>query len=214
MNESVVDQRPSRGHWQLLLMVLIFAAPLVAGWFYFFNPDLLPSSRSNHGTLIMPPIPATDLALHDEQGQALDWSGYEGMWTYVKLAPAYCDEACMTDLVQLRQIWKAQGANRDKVERILVMQSNAAGELQQPDLTGLEGTRAAQIDSADIGSLLARLSLQQTDVTNTMLVIDPRLDLMMVYDTSTHTSKQILEDLEKLLKASQNWAQGGRYGHK
>jgi len=34
--------------------------------------------------------------------------------------------------------------------------------------------------------------------------------LMMVHDTDVMTSKQILKDLEKLLKASQNWVTGSR----
>jgi hypothetical protein len=28
------------------------------------------------------------------------------------------------------------------------------------------------------------------------------------------TSKEVLQDLEKLLKASQSWVKGGQYGHK
>ena len=43
-----------------------------------------------------------------------------------------------------------------------------------------------------------------------IFVIDPRRKLMMIHDTTVLTSKQILKDLEKLLKASENWKTGSQ----
>ena len=36
---------------------------------------------------------------------------------------------------------------------------------------------------------------------------------MMSHDTTQLSAKEILQDLEKLLKASQSWVKGGQYGH-
>jgi len=44
-------------------------------------------------------------------------------------------------------------------------------------------------------------------------LIDPRGYLIMKHPSSL-PPKKILQDLEKLLKASQSWVKGAQYGHK
>ena len=68
-----------RGVRPLLIMVGIFAAPVLAAWFFYFNPQYLPSGRSNLGTLISPvvAVPA-DLRLTTPAGVGLDRSELEG----------------------------------------------------------------------------------------------------------------------------------------
>jgi len=50
-------------------MVAVFAAPVIAAWFFYLNPEYLPSARSNKGELIDPVValPA-DLALSTPDG--------------------------------------------------------------------------------------------------------------------------------------------------
>jgi hypothetical protein len=55
--------------------------------------------------------------------------------------------------------------------------------------------------------------LQLSEQVIPIFIIDPQDDLMMKLDTTKVNSKEILEDLEKLLKASANRAKGDRYGH-
>jgi hypothetical protein len=70
---------------------------------------------------------------------------------------------------------------------------------------------------ADNGQREALLSLFPIDLseqTIPLFLIDPRGDLMMIHNTAIISAKQILQDLEKLLKVSQSWVKGGQYGHK
>ena len=49
-------QRPARRLWPLWAMIAVFAAPVVATWFYFFFPQYLPETRSNRGEILHPPV--------------------------------------------------------------------------------------------------------------------------------------------------------------
>ncbi|MEN8167296.1 MAG: hypothetical protein ABFR65_07440, partial [Pseudomonadota bacterium] len=82
-----------------------------------------------------------------------------------------------------------------------------------PSLDGLEGTRLAIAATTEKNAIQELFDVQQITSNQSIFLIDPRVELMMLHDMSRITSKQILQDLEKLLKASQSWAKGGQYGH-
>ena len=200
--------------WQLWMLILLFALPAVAAWIFYFNPQWLPQGRTNHGTLIDPPRPVASLTLKTPEGGPFDWSPFKDQWTMTVVAEGRCDEQCIEQLIKVRQIRRAMAANRQRIERLLILLPDAAGKLQLPSLDGLEGTRLAVVDSADEPATRELFAVAPATIENSLFLIDPRADLMMVHDMSQITSKQILQDLEKLLKASQSWAQGGQYGHR
>jgi hypothetical protein len=119
----------------------------------------------------------------------------------------------MQRLIEMRQIRRALGANSQRIERLLILLPDATGRVEVPTLGGLEGTLVAQASADEKQSVLSKFSVSGTTLEKTLYVIDPRIDLMMAEDLSHITSKQILQDLEKLLKASQSWVKGGQYGH-
>jgi hypothetical protein len=198
---------------QLWILVALFALPPIAAWLFYFNPQWLPQGRSNHGELIDPSIALRPYALQTPQGEAFDWDLLRDRWTMTLLAEGHCDEHCIEQLIKVRQIRRALGANRQRIERLLILLPDAAGNLQQPSLAGLEGTRIAVAAGADATALRAAFAAAPA-IENSLFVIDPRGDLMMVHDMTRITSKEVLQDLEKLLKASQSWVKGGQYGHK
>ena len=198
---------------QLWILVAVFALPLIAGWLLHFNPQWLPQGRSNHGVLVEPPLNMQPFILQTAANQDFDWSSLEGQWTLTVLAEGVCDEQCMEQLVKVRQIRRALAAERQRVERLLIMLPDAAGKLTLPSMGGLEGTRLAIVTATDKPALQAAFATEQRQIENSLFIIDPRVDLMMAHDMSLITEKQILQDLERLLKASKSWVKGGRYGH-
>ena len=198
---------------QLWILVALFALPPIAAWLFYFNPQWLPQGRSNHGELIDPPIEMQAFALQTPQGEAFDWGLLRDRWSMTLLAEGRCDEHCIEQLIKVRQIRRALGANRQRIERLLMLLPDSAGKLQQPSLAGLEGTRVAVAAAADAASIRAALPAAPA-IENSLFVIDPRGNLMMVHDMTRITPKEVLQDLEKLLKASQSWVKGGQYGHK
>ena len=210
MSETTLKPRSYTSLW---LLVAIFALPPVAAWLFFLNPQWLPSGHSNHGTLVDPPRSVESLMLHTPTGDNFDWQALRNHWTLSVIAEGDCDAACIETLIKLRQIRLATGADSQRVERLLVLVPGSDGRLDLPRLDGLEGTRIAIADSAQRESLTDLFPVRFEEQAIPLFVIDPRLNLMMTHDTSQIGSKQILQDLQKLLKASQGWSKGGQYGH-
>jgi hypothetical protein len=136
------------------------------------------------------------------------------MWTITLVSEGGCDAACIEALIKVRQIRKATGANRQRIERLLILLPTESGRLNLPNLDGLQGTRLAIAQGYQRDELLSLIPVDLSAQAISTFLIDPRLDLMMTHDTTQISSKQQLQDLEKLLKISQSWVKGGQYGHK
>ncbi|MES9836062.1 MAG: hypothetical protein ABW144_06345 [Candidatus Thiodiazotropha sp.] len=210
---SLVDNDRPRSLASLWLLIALFALPMIAAWVLFLNPLGLPMGRTNHGELIDPPRPVESLRLQTAAGDWFDWQSVQDMWSMTLVSEGGCDAACIEILILVRQLRRATAANRQRIARLLILMPDANGRLELPNLGGLEGTQLLIADSSQRGGVESLFPLQLSEQAIPIFLIDPRGDLMMKHDTTKNSSKEILQDLEKLLKASENWAQGGRYGH-
>ncbi len=206
-------QTRQRNIRQLWILIALFALPIIAAWLFYFNPQWLPAGRTNHGVLIDPPKAMQSFTLQTPEGKDFNWSQLREQWIMTVMAEGSCDEQCTEQLIKVRQIRRALGANRQRVERLLILLPDTSGNMQIPTLDGLAGTYLAIAAETDKSAIQALYGEKHTSPNNLLFLIDPRVDLMMLHDMSHITSKQILQDLEKLLKASQSWAKGGQYGH-
>ena len=214
MTTLAANKVVKRNRVQLYILVLLFALPPIAAWFFFFNPQLLPEGRTNYGTLIDPPRNLQAVVLETADGVPFDWDELKDLWSMAVVAEGSCSDLCIEQLIKVRQIRRATAANRQRIERLLVIYPDTNGNLEVPELDGLEGTRLLLGNVGNRKGVLELFGLQEDSIENPLFIIDPRIQLMMVHDMSVTTSKQVLQDMERLLKASQNWAEGGRYGHK
>ena len=213
MNAIADTQGKPRKLTTLWLLVALFALPPMLAWLFYFNPQWLPDGRSNHGTLIDPPRNLESLLLQTPSGETFDWQSLRDLWTLTIVSEGGCDAACIETLIRVRQIRKATGAERQRIERLLILLPDTQGRLDLPNLQGLEGTRLAIADSRQRETLLSLFPVQFSEQAIPLFTIDPQLNLMMSHDTAAIGTKQILQDLQKLLKASQGWVKGGQYGH-
>jgi len=193
----------------LWVLVAVFAAPVIAAWFFYLNPEYLPSGRTNKGELIDPVValPA-DLALSTWDGTDFSRDLLAGKWTLVYLAGGTCDNACRNQLIAMRQIRLALGESQRSVERLLVLTDATATDLARDLGTEFAGMRVALGDGR-----LSELLGEGTAVLDRIYILDPMGNLMMRYATGA-PARDTLEDLEHLLKASKNWIKGAQYGHK
>jgi cytochrome oxidase Cu insertion factor (SCO1/SenC/PrrC family) len=201
-----------RAPWPLILMILVFAAPVVATWFYLFFPQYLPDSRSNRGELLSPPVPLPGtMALVDREGTPLDPGSLEGDWTLVYISDGACGEACIERLTHLRQIRLALGEGRGLVGRLLlVADADLPGDPAVMD-GAFAGMKAAGTDRGGRAALLAALGADEIALGG-VYILDPRGALMMRYAVDA-APEDILKDMERLLKGSKNWIKGANYGH-
>ena len=211
--EGLEPATARRRLWPLLVMVGIFAAPAVAAWFLYFNPQYLPGSRGNLGELISPVVPVSeDLLLLTPSGVPLDRAGLAGKWTLVYLAGADCPDACRLRLRDLRQIRLALGDGSLSVERLLILTDPAASATGAGLAREFDGMEVALADEAGVVRLLAALG-QGQDALGRVYILDPMGNLMMRYSPDA-PAKDTLKDMGRLIKASKNWIKGAGYGHK
>jgi len=193
----------------LWAMVAVFAAPVIAAWFFYLNPEYLPSGRTNKGELIDPVValPA-DLALSTPEGADFPRDLLAGKWTLVYLTGGTCDDACRNRLDAMRRIRLALGESQRSVERLLVL----------TDATATDPARALGAEFAGMrvalgGVRLPELLGEGTAALDRLYILDPMGNLMMRYAADA-PARDTLEDMERLLKASKNWIKGAQYGHK
>jgi len=204
---------PKRGLGPLLLMLAIFATPVLAAWFLYFNPEYLPSGRSNLGELITPVIalPA-DLDLVIPAGAPLDRGVLAGKWTLVYLAGGGCADPCRARLRDLRQIRLALGDGSLSTERLLILTDPAAQGLGAELAQQFGGMQVALTDAAG-GERLLEILGQGDAALDRVYILDPMGNLMMRYAPDA-PAKHTLNDMGRLIKASKNWIKGAGYGHK
>ena len=209
MSQSAAATRKRRP-WPLLAMVVVFAAPILAAWFFYFNPEYLPTTRSNRGELITPMVKIdADSGLADPDGSPLDLSPFSGKWTLVSLNSAPCGDACRKRLADLRQIRLALGETRFSVERLLVLTGTDDTAALDREY---EGMHIALAQGAAGDKLLGALGEGAAALDRTY-ILDPMGNLMMRYGADA-PAKDTLKDMERLLKASKNWIKGASYGHR
>lgn len=209
----MANEPKTRSTAPLWIMVAIFAAPVIAAWFFYLNPEYLPSGRTNKGELISPvvPLPA-ELGLFTPEGADLDRSALEGKWTLVYLAGGECPDACLERLIAIRQIRLALGESQLSVERLLIVTDPDASTLASESGTKLEGMHVARTDAAG-GVRFLDLLGEGAAALDRIYILDPMGNLMMRYAQDA-PAKDTLKDMERLLKASKNWIKGAQYGHK
>lgn len=200
----MTDEIRGRGRRKLLLLVLLFSAPVIAAYsLYFWTPqDWQPESRTNQGHLISPARPLETLSLHALDGQRLDEALFRQKWTLLLVGPSACDEACVKVLYDTRQVRTALGKNTLRVQRVYVatdrgrvedLQALFAREHPDLKLVVAEGAEVYGIDrqfSVDNRSPLNN--------ANDIYLLDPLGNWLMYY-TPEDPAMDLLKDLKKLL---------------
>ncbi len=199
-------ERVRAGRLKMLLVLLICAAPVVASYLTYYV--IRPQGRTNHGDLIMPPVPmpADDqLVLRKADGQIVPVSALKGQWLFVTVAGGQCDAPCERQLFLQRQIREALGKEKDRVDRLWIIPDG------QPMRAALgPAMQGASVLSAD-GKQLATWLKPQTGhaLQDHWYLIDPRGQWMMRFAPKTEP-RQVFKDLTRLLRAAGAGDEAGR----
>ncbi len=176
---------------KLLLIMAIFALPIVASFtaYRFYRPR----PTANHGELLLPPAQVSAQALPTPDGGTFSFASLQGRWALVVPDSGRCAEACREKLTTVRQVRLALGRNASRVARVFVVDDRRAPD---PELMkAFEGTEVALADGSAIGPAA------RGDRAHVYLV-DPNGNVMMRWPQGG-APKGMLQDLERLLKASQ-----------
>ena len=188
-----------------VLLGLLFMAPTFVAWVMHHSSEQgwRPEGMTNRGTLVHParPLqPPQDLQVNDQPLSAY----LNGFWTMVYVGDDDCDAVCNGDLYKMRQVRVAQNENMKRVQLLYLMQ----GEVVPQELSRLLATEYTEMtlvpmraEQAEV--LLPQFAIDETPVLDAGRVyyVDPLGNLMMYY-TPDADPRDMLKDLQKLLKYS------------
>ncbi|MEO7547767.1 MAG: hypothetical protein ABIT82_05045, partial [Ramlibacter sp.] len=166
-------QRTLRGRWQMLAVLAVCAAPVVASYFTYYV--VRPEGRRNFGELIDPqrPLPAGSATALD--GSPMPLASLRGQWLLVSVAAAGCDAACERHLYLQRQL--REGLNKDKDRLDWVWLVPDALPVRAALAPALRQATVLRLDAAQLGQWLAPAAGHQ--LAEHLYVIDPMGNWMM-----------------------------------
>ncbi len=176
---------------KMLLVVAIFALPVVASfvaWRF-----VRPQPTANHGELLLPPSTITSHALARAGGEAFRFEALRGKWILVAADSGACPEACRRKVTTLRQVRLALGRDAARVARVFV-----ADDLEPP------APLLATFDGMEVVRIPRGLVLPPGAANDRahVYLVDPHGNVMMRWVAGAG-DKPVLQDLKRLLKASQ-----------
>ena len=201
-------QRTVSGRWKMFAVLLICAAPVIASYvtYYLIRPD----ARRVYGELVEPQRPLPDLAARALDGREINLRRLKGQWLLVTVSGGACDARCETQLYLQRQIREGLGKEKDRVDRVWLINDAAAvpGRL----LPALKDAFSLRVDAAALARWLAPAA-QQT-LSDHLYLVDPFGNWMMRFPAGMDVAAaaRAKRDIERVLRASASWDAAGRSG--
>jgi cytochrome oxidase Cu insertion factor (SCO1/SenC/PrrC family) len=203
MSTPAVVTRPKRA--VLLLLVLLFFAPLLLAFALYYGSGWRPTGRTNHGALIepartLPLVALPQVALAPDAapgGDALAAADVlTGKWSLVYVNSGNCNADCRNTLYFMRQTHLGLANLAPRVQRVFLVSAACCDRAylarEQPGLITLNA------DGAAAAALLAQFPSERS---SSIFVVDPRGNLMLRYDAHDDP-KGLRNDLKKLLTLS------------
>jgi cytochrome oxidase Cu insertion factor (SCO1/SenC/PrrC family) len=176
----------------LSLIFAVAVAPFALAWIAYLFWE--PGRHINHGELIEPrPLPAVPLKRLD--GKPFRLEEYRGKWVMLHADSGACDEPCRKQLYYMRQVRLAQGANRERIERVWLITDDRA---PSPEIAAL--VEDVALVRAGGSALVAALPAPH-DPSDHIYLVDPLGNLMLRFPRDPDP-KGIVKDLQRLLKVS------------
>lgn len=201
-NKSTPGMGPAHGRRNLLLITLLFLAPVVLGTTLYFT-GWRPQGRAlHHGELVQPARPLSDITLRKTDGSESRLGSLNGSWVMVTFSHLPCEAACRNNLYKMQQVRLTQGKDARRVRRVFIVPSAsgdpAAFETQYPGMqvfsvAPLELQKAAREFAGDEKSF---------NESERVYLIDPLGNLVMRYGADADPSG-MRKDLARLLRLSQ-----------
>jgi hypothetical protein len=185
----------ARGRRKLLVVAAIFFVPVIAAFALYYG-QWRPAGSSSKGELITPARPLEVAGLRQPDGTPESAQALTGKWTLIYIGDGACDADCRNALVFARQSRLALNNEMTRVQRVFLATGNCCAQ----DYFAAEHAGLIVLDasSPEAAKFLAQFPPARAQ---SLFIVDPLGNLMMRHDSS-HTTKDLLGDLKKLLKLS------------
>jgi hypothetical protein len=205
--DLAAGRRSARGRWQMLLIVLACAAPVVASYFTYYV--IRPEGRSNYATLIEPAreMPSA-LPLLGLDGRAVEARSLRGQWLLVAVGRSDCSGDCEKRLYMQRQLREMTGRERDRIDKIWFVIDDAPVKPElRAALAAAPATTVLRVPAVDLAAWLAPAAGESLE--SHLYLVDPMGRWMMRAPRDADPAR-FKRDLERVLRASASWDTAGR----
>lgn len=203
------DARRTRaGRWQMLLLALVCAAPVLASYYSYYVAR--PDARRSFGTLIDPQRELPAVMAADLNGQPVDLRQLKGQWLLTSVASGACDAACQSNLYLQRQLREGLGNARERVDWVWLISDDAP---VPPELRpALATATVLRVPAAELARWLAPEPGHQ--LQEHLYLVDPLGHWMMRFPAGLDkdSAPKAKRDLDRLMRASSSWDKAGRAG--
>jgi hypothetical protein len=181
----------------LLALIAAFALPLLLAWLLVGRWQ--PGGTANHGELLTPAQPVSQLGLQTGDGKTLDQAYLRGRWTLAYLGAAD-DARSRQGLYNIRQVRLALGKDLVRAQTLFLLTAPPPANFGQwlsqehPNLT-------AGVADRPTLDFFSRAFSAGYEAGGWIYLIDPLGNLFMRYRVADHPRGMLL-DLQRLLKYS------------
>jgi len=200
------SKRTSMGRFNMLLVLLACAAPVVASYitYYWVRPE----ARRNFGELIQPTRAIPSIEVERLDGNKMALTDLKGQWLLVSVSGAACDAACQQHLYLQRQILVGLGKERPRTQWVWLVNDKA--EVPDTLLPALEEATVLRIDPKTLVQWLQPEANKKLE--DHLYMVDPMGEWMMRFPAQLNTEGALKakRDMERLLRASASWDLPGR----
>ena len=199
-------RRTRAGRWQMLLLALVCAAPVIASYYSYYVAR--PEARRSFGELIEPQRPLPTASATDLSGRPVELTSLKGQWLLLSVAGGACDAACENNLYLQRQLREGLGKDKDRLDWVWLVSDDA--RLPEALLPALGQATVLRVPPAVLADWLAPAAGQA--LTEHLYVVDPMGHWMMRFPAGLDKAGagRAKRDLERLMRASASWDQAGR----
>ena len=200
-----MENEKGNGRKQLILLMAFFIAPIIiAIIMYNLVPEGGPTKTKNHGDLVIPARPLTDVALQLESGKDYKFSDMSKTWVMIYIGDAACDKACAEVLYKMRQSRLAQRGEHLRIKRLYISTSGKAKPSLLKVLKDHPGLEVVHGNASAVTSVLKQFQLENktaAKIAQRLYLVDPFGNLMMSYEHD-FDAKGLIKDMTLLLKVS------------
>lgn len=185
----------------LWIMLILFGLPYLAALYFYLFQDDIDFSYSNNGELISPVRPLENHLLKDISNKDVWFSSFKGKWLIIMIGDSSCNQICQSNMYKMRQIRKAVGQDRQRVDRIFFLNDDKTmGDFNQK-IKEYPGMHIIKNNGDEYDRFLSGLLINNKKMMNRIYIIDPLGNFMMAYQQDS-AAEHILDDLRRLLKVS------------
>ena len=186
----------------LWIMIVLFGLPYIAAIYFYYFADLSEmGNQTNYGTLITPVRQINDMPLKKLDNSDFKFSEMKGKWILISIAQSSCATGCQENLYKMRQIRKAVGEDRSRINRIFLLTDTSNTPSFNELLSKYSGTEVIIPSGDNYQKFISGFSITDETIEDRLFIIDPLGNYMMAYPKDADAN-MILKDIRRLLKVS------------